>query len=260
MEQLRVNGLVVRENPMGDNDKLLTVITDEMGKIMISGKGVRSLRSKHMPATQLFSYSSFVLRKSHGYFYISDSSLNEAFFGIRMDLDKLALASYLCDVSAEFSVEGIGDEDLMRLTLNTLFALSNNAKIPLKQIKAAFEFRCASIEGFKPNLVACDQCAVFEGKTLYLDVMNGRLLCSDCLRTIRHTDDLTDEGTAHIYLRLTPAVLEALRYTIYSPVKRYLSFSLDEKELPLYASVCEKYLLNHVEHGFYTLEFYKSLL
>jgi len=169
MEQLRVNGLVVRENPMGDNDKLLTVITEEMGKIMISGKGVRSLRSKHMPATQLFSYSSFVLRKSHGYFYISDSTLNEAFFGIRMDLDKLALASYLCDVAAEFSVEGIGDEDLMRLTLNTLFALSNDAKIPLKQIKAAFEFRCASIEGFKPNLVACDQCAVFEGKTLYLD-------------------------------------------------------------------------------------------
>jgi len=260
MEQLRVNGLVVRENPMGDNDKLLTVITEEMGKIMISGKGVRSLRSKHMPATQLFSYSSFVLRKSHGYFYISDSTLNEAFFGIRMDLDKLALASYLCDVAAEFSVEGIGDEDLMRLTLNTLYALSNHPKLPLKQIKAAYEFRIAAIEGFKPNLVACDVCSAFENKTLYLDVMNGRLLCSDCLRNIRHTDDLVDDGTAHIYLKLTPAVLEALRYTIYSPCNRYLFFSLEEKELLRYADICEKYLLNHIEHGFYSLEFYKSLL
>ena len=85
-----------------------------LGKILVTGKGVRSLKSKHMPATQLFCYSSFVLRKSHGYFYISDSAMKESFFGIRMDLDKLALASYICDVAAEFAVEGIGDEDLMR--------------------------------------------------------------------------------------------------------------------------------------------------
>jgi len=260
MEQIQVTGLVVRENISGEYDKLLTVITPEMGKIMVSGKGVRSLKSKHMPATQLFSYSSFVLRRSRGYFYISDSAVKECFFGIRMDLDRLALASYICDVAADFAVEGVGDEDLMRLTLNTLYALSNNTKIPLKQIKAAYEFRTAAIEGFKPNLVACDVCSAFQGKTLYLDVMNGRLLCSDCLRNIRHTDDVVDEGTAHIYLRLTPAVLEALRYTIYSPCNRYVLFTLDEKELPRFADVCEKYLLNHIEHGFYSLEFYKSLL
>ena len=93
-----------------------------------------------------------------------------------------------------------------------------------------------------------------------MDVMNGRILCSDCLRNVRHTDDLVDDGTAHIYLRLTPAVLDAMRYTIYSPANRYLSFTLQEDALKLYASVCEKYLLNHIEHGFYSLEFYKSLL
>lgn len=260
MEQLRVHGLVVRETPVGEYDKLLTVITEEMGRILISGKGVRSLKSKHMPATQLFCLSSFVLRRSHGYFYISDSTLQESFFGLRMDLNRLSLASYLCDIAAEMAVEGVGDEDLLRLTLNTLYAIANHTEIPQAQIKAAYELRCASIEGFKPNLVACDVCAAYEGKTLYLDVMNGRLLCSDCLSTVRRTEDMTDEGTAHIYLRLTPAVLNAMRYTIYAPGNRYLFFSLDADELPLYASVCEKYLLNHIEHGFYTLEFYKSLL
>jgi len=260
MEQLRVKGLVVRENPVGEYDKLITVITEEMGKITVSGKGVRSLKSKHMPATQLFSYSSFVLRKSHGYFYISDSALEESFYGLRTSLDKLALASYLCDIAADFAVEGVGDADLMQLTLNTLFALANHPELPLQQIKAAFEFRCAAIEGFCPNLTVCDVCAVFQGKQMYLDVMNGRLLCSDCLRTVRHSDDREDESTAHIYLRLTPAVLEALRYTIYSPGKRYLFFSLTEEERKIYSAVCEKYLLNHVEHGYYTLEFYKSLL
>ena len=46
MEQIRVRGLVVRETQSGEYDKILTVITEEMGRISISGKGVRSLKSK----------------------------------------------------------------------------------------------------------------------------------------------------------------------------------------------------------------------
>ncbi len=262
MELTSVRGLVVRETPVGEYDKLLTVITEEMGRILISGKAVRSLKSKHMPTTQLFCLSTFQLRKSRGYYYISDSALIESFYGLRLDLDRLALASYICDVAAEMAVEGIGDEELLRLTLNTLYALANHKDIPQRQIKAAFELRCAAIEGFLPNLSACDLCTC-EPKTaerLYLDVMNGRLLCKDCLRNVRHTVDVTEEGTAHIYLRLSPAVYEAMRYVTEAPANRYLSFQLAEAELPLFANVCEKYLLNHIEHGFYTLDFYKSIL
>ena len=260
MEQIRVRGLVVREIQTGEYDKILTVITEEMGRISISGKGVRSLKSKHMPATQLFCYSSFVLRKSHGYYYISDSALTESFFDLRLDLNKLALASYLCDVAAEMAVEGVGDEELLQLVLNTLYALAKKDHLPLSQIKAAFELRCASIEGFRPDLTGCDLCDARQDKPFYIDVMNGRILCGDCLRNVRHTEDKIDDGTAHIYLRLTPAVLEAMRYTVSAPANRYLSFTISEDEIRLYASVCEKYLLNHIEHGFYSLEFYKSLL
>ncbi len=262
MEQIHVRGLVVRETPVGEYDKLLTVITEEVGRILISGKAVRSLKSKHMPATQLFCYSDFVLRKSHGYYYISDSSLFESFYGLRLDLDKLALASYLCDVAAEMAVEGVGDEELLRLTLNTLYALANHKDIPVSQLKAAFELRCAAIEGFLPNLTACDRCDATEetAKKMYLDVMNGRILCGDCLRNVRHTDDIIDEGTAHIYLYLTPAVLNAMRYVVSAPGNKYLFFSLAPEEMSTFSKVCEKYLLNHIEHGFYTLDFYKSLL
>lgn len=262
MEIYSVRGLVVREVPVGEYDKLLTIITEELGRVVVSGKAVRSLKSKHMPATQMFCFSHFTIRKSHGYYYISDSALIESFYALRLDLDRLALASYICDVAAELALEGEADEELLRLTLNTLYALSNHRDIPPMQIKAAFELRCASIEGFLPNLSACDvcQCPPAEAIRLYLDVMNGRLLCRNCLQTVKRTDFIVDEGTAHIYLALTPAVYEAMRFTIEAPANRYLSFHLAEDELPVFASVCEQYLLNHIEHGFETLDFYKSIL
>ena len=68
MEELETKGLVISEVRTGEADKILTLLTAEHGKITVSGKGVASLKSRHMPATQLFSYSSFNLKKTKKYF------------------------------------------------------------------------------------------------------------------------------------------------------------------------------------------------
>ena len=60
-------------------------------------------------------------------------------------------------------------------------------------------------------------------------------------------------------IRLSPSVLAALRYIEQSTAKKFLSFRLDKQELPLFAVVCERYLLNHLEHGFTSLEYYKKI-
>ncbi len=260
MEQYEVKGLVVKETPLGENDKLLTLITEEMGKIYVTGKGVKSLRSKHMPTTQPFCYSSFIIKKTHKYFYIADSELIESFFGLRYEIDKLALAAYICDIAADLTVEGVGDEDLMRLTLNTLYALANKKDISPMQIKAAYEMRAAAVGGFCPDLSACSLCGKQDPKVVYLDVMNGRFLCGGCRYTAEKKAEMEDTGTAQIYIKLTPAVLEALRFVIGAPINKYLSFTLEEKEIDVMSRATERYLMNHLEHGFYSLDFYKSIV
>lgn len=259
MEQYEVKGLVVRESPQGDNDKLLTLVTEELGRVVVIGKGVKSLKSKHMPATQCFSYSSFIIRKTNKYFYIADSEPIESFFGLRSDINKLALASYICDIANDLSLEGTPDVDLLRLTLNTLYAVSNKPAETMPKIKAAYEFRSACIAGFSPDLSGCCMCAKKTANPMYLDVMNGRLICQDCKYTVSHSEESYD-GTAMIYLKLSPSVLDAMRFLSNAPISKYLSFNIDKTELPLFSTATEKYLINHLEHGFYTLEFYKSLI
>ena len=72
-EELEVEGLVIREAQMGEADEVLTILTADHGKITVSGKGVRSLRSKHAASVQLFSYSTLLLHKPKKYYYITDS-------------------------------------------------------------------------------------------------------------------------------------------------------------------------------------------
>ena len=42
------DGLVIKEAPVGESDKLITVLTKDKGKILISAKGVRSQKSKNI--------------------------------------------------------------------------------------------------------------------------------------------------------------------------------------------------------------------
>ncbi len=259
-KELKVRGLLLREVHIGEADKIVTLVCEGIGRIDVSGKGVRSIRSPHMASTQIFAYSSFVLRRGKKYYYIAESELCEPFYGLRCDIDRLSLASYIADVVLDLIPEGTADDDLLRLTLNTFYAISEKKNIPMKQIKGAFEMKAADLAGFCPDLGSCLRCGTSSHKEMYLDVMNGGIVCGDCRTPLILENARTDNGTAMIHLKLTPAVLAAIRYISVSDERRFLSFTLADSELPLFGSVSEKYLLDHIEHGFHSLDFYKSML
>ncbi|MBQ8402037.1 MAG: DNA repair protein RecO [Clostridia bacterium] len=260
MEDLEVEGLVIRETVTGEADEILTILTADHGKITISGKGARSMRNRHAASVQLFAYSTLLLHKPKKYYYITDSFFIENFMGIRYDVEKLALATYLCDVASEFSLEEVADPPLMQMTLNALYAIAYREDIPLSRVKAAYEFRVVCEEGFAPELFSCGLCQRDLTEGGYLDVMNGRVLCRECQeKYVNSAAYAMDEATAKIHVRLTPAVLCAMRYIQSAPMKKLLSFQMEKSDGEILAIACERYLLNHLEHTFSSLEYYHAL-
>ena len=45
MKQIKVNAIVISENNMGDFDKMLTLLTPNLGKVSCSAKGSRRPKS-----------------------------------------------------------------------------------------------------------------------------------------------------------------------------------------------------------------------
>ena len=259
MDEQRVTGLVVRENEFGDYDKLITLVTAELGKITVTAKGARSIKSKHIPTTELFAYGTYILKKYKQYWYIADSELNESFFGLRSDVAKLALAAYIADVCADMTVENQTDEPILRLTLNSLYAIANDIA-DHALIKAAFELKIMALGGFCPDLVACARCGKSEDTDMYLDIMNGTIVCPECRGAYERKKIAEEEEYASsIYAYITPPVLQAMRFIAYSNQKKMLSFTLDEDSMKVLSNVCEKFLVNQMEHNYYSLDFYKSV-
>ena len=56
MANIKINGIVIAENNMGDYDKMLTVLTPNFGKISCVAKGARRPQSALLAGTQLFCF------------------------------------------------------------------------------------------------------------------------------------------------------------------------------------------------------------
>ena len=256
---IEVKGLVIRTIDLSDNDKLLTLFTEEHGKITAVANGSRALKSRYLAAAQLFCYGSYVLYKKGDRYWVREVSLIESFFDLRADLTRMALAAYICDVADDVVEENSPEKPLLRLVLNSLYAIASG-KFPQAQIKAVFEMRAAAVLGFCPMLDACHMCGQEEGE-LYLDVMNGVLTCPAC-REAAAMQPIAEEDsrTASIICRLTPGAYAAMKYAVSCPMERLLSFRLDAGDEPVFFASAEKYLLNQLERGFKSLDFYKEIL
>ncbi len=260
MNEIKVRGIVIRTVDVGENDKILTLLTDTNGRISASVRGSRSLRSRYFSSVQLCCYSELVLARKNDRYYVKEAELLENFFSIREELARTALAGYICDAVGYVSTEEERDTELFRLTLNTLYAISKEEH-PLPKIKAAFEWRASAILGFMPELSGCASCGETQG-AFFLDVMNGSLLCEKCredsgtLPPEAYMDELRE---ARIICVLNEGARIAADFVTHCPLARLLSFRIDDEALRLFSVAGETYFLNQIEHGFMTLQFYKDI-
>ncbi len=259
-----VKGIVLRETPIGDYDKIMTVLTREHGKISVYATGAKRLKSPLFAAAQLFSYAEYTISKGKSSYYMRAGDLIESFYRVREDLVGIALATYIADIAADVAIEDEPEEALMRLVLNSFHAIAMRQK-PYEQIKGVFELRAASIAGFLPDLVACTGCGSAEGETRYFDVASGNFRCEECFSASsalaeafarRQNENEGIYAENRLILVLSPSVFAGMRYAIYSKVERMLSFELKDEALMEFASVAEKYILCHMDRRYDTLEFY----
>ena len=154
---MRTKALVLRETAYKESDKILTLLTQEAGKLTASGRGCRKKGSPVAAGCQLLVWSDMVLYEHRGRWTVQEAAVDREFRGMRDDLVKLALGCYGAEVTELLAVEGVPNPELLSLLLNSLHALDKLDRPPAL-VKAAFELRCLCLAGYGPLLDACAVC------------------------------------------------------------------------------------------------------
>lgn len=251
MQEFSVRALVIRENDIGEQDKLLTLLSDKKGRLVVRCRGSKSIKSKKLSGASLFCYGDFTLSESKGMLSVKEMHLIESFYAIREDLTRMALANYVAEVLQNITTEENDESDLLTLGLNTLHTLCYSGEKSPALIKSVFELRCLLHLGFAPDLTGCAQCGAADGSPFYLDIREGTLLCHPCRTVAEDTFEA---------LSLSHSTLCAMRYVLTAPKKRIFSFALDECALGKLSLLTERFFLTQTETNYKTLKFYHSIL
>ncbi len=241
-EKIHTDGLVIKENHIGESDRLITVLTRNEGVVHSFATGARKITGKSMSATQLLCFSDFVFTRKKDTYRVTEAEAVEVFFDLRNDIEKLSLAQYFCELAGALAPVEEPAEEYLRLILNSLKFLADN-RLPPAQIKAVFELYILSLSGYMPDLSECPECG--KEKNLCFDMSEGQVFCQ--------------EHASVGAIQLSDSVLSAMRFITMSEFSKIFFFSLPDEALNDLENVCENYLKIRLERTFKTLDFYNSV-
>lgn len=217
MPNVKMNGIIIAENNMGDFDKMLTMLTPNVGKISCVAKGARRPKSSLLAGTQLFSFGEYLMFKGTNTYHINSCEIIEIFYELRNDLEKLTYAMHINKIILDVTTENQNSFNILQLYLNTLYTISKTKK-GLELVLAIFKIRLLTYLGFKPKIDKCVQCNQKEN-IVYFSIRDDGIKCIACAKTDKSA------------IKMNRDTLNAIKFITMAPPKKLYSFNLKGESL-----------------------------
>lgn len=233
MSIVKMKGIIIAENNMGDFDKMLTMLTPGAGKISCVAKGARRPKSALLAGTQFLCFGEYVMYKGSEHYTINSCDVIEVFYNLRIDLDKLQYAVNITKIIQDVTNENDNSYKILQLYLNTLYMLSETEKDP-NFITSVFKIKLLCFLGFKPKVEECAICKK-KNKLYYFSIKDNGLKCEECGKI--------DKSSIHI----SESTATSLKYIILAPPKKLYSFELKNDSLKELNLISKVYLNEKLE-------------
>ena len=175
----RTEGVVIRQMPLGEADRILTLCSPDMGKVRAVAKGARRMKSRLGGHLELLNRASVSVAMGRNLDTITEASTISAFCRIRDDLRRVSRAMYVAELVDGFSMEGNGNQAMYALLLGALAWLERAANLDL--LMRWFEMRLLECAGYMPELVHCVECREWLQPEDHLFACDsGGVLCPNC--------------------------------------------------------------------------------
>ena len=233
MATVKVKGVILSENNMGDYDKMLTMLTPNFGKISCVAKGARRPKSALLAGTQMFCFGEYMMYQGTSTYHINSCETIEIFYKLRTDLEKLKYAIHINKIVQDVTEENENCFNIMQLYLNALYTISETDK-DLDLTISIFKLRLLCILGFTPRILSCTNCKEKDNLS-YFSIKDNGFKCEACARQDKSS------------LQMSESTKNAIKYTITAPAKKLFSFNLINESLEEFKLICKIYFNEKLE-------------
>ena len=238
-EQTKVTGIILSVYPVGENDRRLTILTKERGKLQVFARGSRRPKHPLFGVTQPLIYCEFMVTDTRNYTYLNSAECKDYFHFLKDNLEDIYYSSYFAEVAEYFTMEGQDERNILNLLFVTFLAMKKKL-IPLSLIRRIYELKILQFAGFGLQCFQCVHCGNDEN-LIRISFEDGGMLCSTCAA----------KGQGR---EVSSSVLYVLQYVSSVPLNQLYSFGLKETIEKEFEWVANRYFTVHVEHKFKAAE------
>ncbi|WP_438346866.1 DNA repair protein RecO [Paenibacillus sp. FA6] len=180
----RVEGIVIRSMDYGEGNKIITLCTENTGKIGVLVRGAKKVKSRHAALTQLFTLGEYVFfRSGTGLGTLNAGEITESHYRLRGDLYMAAYASYACELLDRILHDEETGSFWFQQLKACLVALEEGKDPGI--ILNVYEMKILQTAGYAPELYTCISCELSRNdEELLISPQLGGVLCRQC----RHLD------------------------------------------------------------------------
>lgn len=214
-----MDGIVLSRRDIREYDQVISLYTEENGKVEFTARGVKKITSKNAAALEPCSFVRLGIAEGKEIDYLTTVNVLEYFPSLRCDLLKLGQAWFLVAAFDRLLARGVGDDRVFALLWQSLSLLNEKEAVAPVFLDIVF-LKLFQFLGYTPQLEFCVKCQkpYTETDAFVFHPAGGGLLCGECQK-IR-------QSPAQEYFPLTPEMLGQLRQFLDKPLSRDLGMKL----------------------------------
>ena len=182
--ELATPAFVLRTRPYGESDRIVTLMTEQHGKLTGIAKGAKNSRRRFGGTLEPFVriVAVFQQRSTSDLVFLVRCELLGVWRTFTQDLDRFAAGSYVLELTDRMVLGREPGREVYGLLHDALALLDGGAST--EPVLRAFELHLLAATGYAPVLDRCRVCGTAggEGQLFYLAVERGGFVCRTCVR------------------------------------------------------------------------------
>lgn len=126
MKFIKTKGLVIKKIDFGEGDRIITVFSENFGKIDLLVKGIRKSKKRDQSSVDLLTLSNFTVYKKGDNFILNTIDSIEFFYDLKKNIEKLEIVSYILSVINEVVLPGERKKEFFQRIEKALYFIIKN--------------------------------------------------------------------------------------------------------------------------------------
>jgi len=154
MSTYRTPGIILKKIDWGEAGQLFSIYTRDFGKLSLSGRGTKKIKSKLNGQLQYFAVIDLVAAKGKNFDQLTGALILNNFKNIKSDFCKIAMASFGLELFERLTRANQVEHEMFDLLLKYLEVIEKMTRITKKNwlvVRQKFIIKLMTLSGYAPS-------------------------------------------------------------------------------------------------------------